>query len=154
MKINPTTILIFVDCEGHGPAPTLNDEKLFEFGAVEYHTGKSFHGVGATEKTFIDFDEWLGQFRGFHLVFISDNIAYDWQFVNLYFHKFLGRNPFGWSGRRISDFYAGLKKDFYSTQSWKKWRMTPHDHNPVNDSRGNVEAFRRMLSEFTPEEDI
>jgi len=25
--------LIFVDCEGHGPAPTLNNEGLFEFGA-------------------------------------------------------------------------------------------------------------------------
>ena len=28
--------LIFVDCEGHGPAPTLNDAIGFEFGAVAY----------------------------------------------------------------------------------------------------------------------
>lgn len=26
--------LIFVDCEGYGPAPTLNDDSKFEFGAV------------------------------------------------------------------------------------------------------------------------
>lgn len=24
--------------------------------------------------------------------------------------------------------------------------VTPHDHNPVNDAMGNVEAFRRMLA--------
>lgn len=28
--------LIFVDCEGHGPVPTLNDSVSFEFGAVAY----------------------------------------------------------------------------------------------------------------------
>jgi len=35
--------LIFVDCEGHGPAPTLNDSALFEFGAVAYPSRQTFH---------------------------------------------------------------------------------------------------------------
>ena len=51
----------------------------------------------------------------------------------------------GHSARRISDFYAGLVGDFHDSQSWKKWRITPHDHNPVNDSLGNCEAFKRIL---------
>ena len=136
--------LIFVDCEGHGPAPTLNDEEKFEFGAVEYSSKQSFYGYGATKETFTNFREWLKQFGG-RVIFVSDNPAYDWQFINYYFHKFLGVNPFGHSARRISDFYAGIRGDFYNSTSWKKWRMTKHDHNPVNDAMGNVEAFARIL---------
>lgn len=144
---NNLTNLIFVDCEGHGPAPKLNDEALFEFGAVAYPSRATFHGVGATKETFSKFADWI--FRvcapGLRPLFVSDNPAYDWQFINYYFHLFLGRNPFGHSARRISDFYAGLVGDFTDTQSWKKFRITPHDHNPVNDAMGNLEAFERLL---------
>ena len=137
--------LIFVDCEGHGPAPTLNDEGLFEFGAVDYDTRKSFHGRGGNKETFVEFDEWLKQFEGTH-IFVSDNPAYDWQFINYYFHRFLDHNPFGHSARKIGDFYAGLKGEFFNTQEWKKWRVTKHDHNPEHDAMGNVEAFERILA--------
>ena len=54
-------------------------------------------------------------------------------------------NPFGHSGRRISDFWAGLNRDWGDTQSWKRFRKTAHDHNPVNDAMGNVEAFEEIL---------
>ena len=137
--------LIFVDCEGHGPAPTFNDETLFEFGAVDYKSKQSFHGQGGTKETFEKFNDWLNQFPG-RLIFVSDNPAYDWQFINYYFHKFLGRNPFGHSARRISDFYAGMKGDFFDSQNWKKWRITQHDHNPVHDALGNIEAFEKILA--------
>ncbi len=52
---------------------------------------------------------------------------------------------FGHFARRIGDFYAGLAGDFADSQSWKKLRVTPHDHNPVHDAMGNVEAFERLL---------
>jgi len=136
--------LIFVDCEGHGPAPTLNNDERFEFGAVEYETKKSFHGIGGNVTTFRSFESWLKTFNK-PIKFISDNPAYDWQFINYYFHKFCGENPFGHSARRIGDFYAGLKRNFYDTQSWKRWRKTEHDHNPVNDALGNVEAFEEIM---------
>jgi hypothetical protein len=58
----------------------------------------------------------------------------------------LGRNPFGYSARRISDFYAGMKGDFFDSQNWKKWRVTKHDHNPVHDVLGNIEAFEKILA--------
>ena len=145
-QMNELTNLIFVDCEGHGPAPTLNDSGLFEFGAVSFG-GQKFHGKGGLKETFIAFDEWLNQFKIFDkLVFMSDNPAYDWQFINYYFHLHLGRNPFGHSARRISDYYAGLVNDFHAGQKWKKLRITPHDHNPVRDALGNLEAFRRILN--------
>jgi len=146
LSINKKYSLIFIDCEGHGPAPSFNNEEKFEFGAVDYETRKTFYGIGATKETFWNFNNWLKQFKK-PLKFISDNVAYDWQFINYYFIKFCKKNPFGHSGRRISDFYAGLKRNFDDTQSWKRWRKTPHDHNPVNDAMGNVEAFEKLISQ-------
>lgn len=66
--------LIFVDCEGHGPAPTLNDETLFEFGAVVNKSKQSFHGQSVTKETFEKISQWLNQFPG-RLIFVSDNLA-------------------------------------------------------------------------------
>lgn len=138
--------LIFVDCEGHGPAPGLNDDTLFEFGAVEYKSRKTFHGIGGTSATFAAFEKWLDSFGSGRKVFVSDNPAYDWQFINFYFHLFFGHNPFGHSARRIGDFYAGLMGDFYTRQNWKKWRRTTHDHHPVHDAIGNMEAFETLIA--------
>ena len=139
--------LIFVDVEGNGPAPTLNDLVKFEFGAVHYKTSNSFHGKSAVKETFQEFQEWLLKQVGTRRpVFISDNPAYDWQFINYYFHVFLGKNPIGHSASRISDFYAGLVGNFWNTQKWKRLRITPHNHHPVNDALGNVEAFKRLLN--------
>ncbi|MFY9850484.1 MAG: hypothetical protein WAK83_23190 [Trebonia sp.] len=54
-------------------------------------------------------------------------------------------NPFGHSGRRIGDFWAGLNRDWGDTQGWKRLRKTAHHHNPVNDAMGNAEAFEEIL---------
>ena len=89
------------------------------------------------------FERWIGQSSKGKPVFVSDNLAYDWQFINYYFHAFLGRNPFGWSGRRIGDLYCGLVRDAYA--QWKHLRKTPHDHHPVNDAKGNAEALLALV---------
>ena len=136
--------LVFVDCEapfGVG-SPAVGD--MTEFGAVEFKTRESFRGFGYSYATFKDFQEWLRRFPG-QPTFMSDNPAYDWQWINFYFWKHLGYNPFGHSARRIGDFYAGLVGDFTKASHWKRLRRTKHDHNPVNDAMGNAEAFERML---------
>lgn len=81
-------------------------------------------------------------------IFISDNLAFDWQFVNYYFHRYIGENPFGHSGRRINDIYSGTVKDLRASNKWKNFRVTPHDHNPVNDALGNAEAFWTICNKF------
>lgn len=157
-------MLIFVDCEAIGKSPSTG--YMTEFGAVSYPKRETFHGelykinrdsdhktVGEQtdhpEKVYKAFDLWLKKVcKGERPVFVSDNPAFDWQWINDGFHKYLGYNPFGHSARRISDFYAGLTKDFKNTQRWKKWRVTPHTHHPVMDSLGNAEAFQKMLEEF------
>jgi DNA polymerase III epsilon subunit-like protein len=162
--------LVFVDVEATGTSPYSG--VMTEFGAVEFTTNDTFHGVLwesepdptnpaksqivqklllseeqqlEHEREVMDqFASWLKGYKG-RPIFVSDNVAYDFQWVNFYFDKTLGSNPFGHSGRRISDFYAGLMRDFYRTQEWKQWRITQHDHNPVHDALGNVEAFRKLL---------
>lgn len=81
-------------------------------------------------------------------VLISDNPAGDWQFINYYFHRYCGKNPFGHSARRIGDFYAGLRGDFKTSTEWKRLRNTPHTHDPLDDARGNAEAFKRIIEQF------
>lgn len=78
---------------------------------------------------------------------LSDNPAYDWSFFNWYLHYFTRQNPFGYSARRIGDFYSGLKKDFYSAK-WKHLRKTKHTHNPLDDAKGNAEAFETMCKDY------
>jgi hypothetical protein len=159
--------LIFVDVEATAISPFSG--VMTEFGAVEYKSRASFHGVlweaspdpenpakpklhgksrSETKQWEHDvmtkFSEWLNQFGG-RPIFVSDNNGYDSQWVNYCFDKTIGKNPFGHSSRRISDFWAGLQGDWYNTQKWKKYRITPHDHNPVNDAMGNVEAFQKLL---------
>jgi len=140
--------LIFVDVEA-GPAPGIS--KMSEFGAVEYESGAAFHGKGSGKLVFEEFDHWLKEISGgTRILFVSDNPAFDWQWINYYFWQHLNKNPFGHSARRISDYYAGLMGDFFNTQRWKSFRVTPHDHNPVNDARGNAEAFRRLQNGERP----
>jgi hypothetical protein len=153
--------LVFVDCEANGPCPGRG--VLTEFGAVDFGTRTTFHGVlydsepdpanpvlsrltgGAYDavEVFGRFAAWLEDLGG-HPVFVSDNPAYDFQWINHGFWHALDRNPFGHSGRRIGDYHAGLVGDFRRAQDWKRFRVTPHDHNPVNDAMGNVEAFETI----------
>jgi hypothetical protein len=94
------------------------------------------------KKVMEDFAVWLEQNSNGRPVFISDNLAFDWQWINWYFHWFVGKNPFGFSGRRIGDLYCGMKMDTGLNAEWKKlYRKTRHDHNPVNDAKGNAEAL-------------
>lgn len=82
-------------------------------------------------------------------IFISDNNGYDWMFMHYYFHVYLGYNPFGWSSRRIGDFYCGLRAKFTASgRDWHKMRKTHHSHDPVDDAKGNAEALIAMCTKW------
>ena len=40
-----------------------------------------------------EFAHWIGENTTGRPMFVSDNDGFDWQFVNWYFHAFLGENP-------------------------------------------------------------
>lgn len=99
---------------------------------------------GDPESAMKDFAEFLGRAAGDRITFLSDNPAFDWQFINWYFHRFLGRNPFGFSARRIGDLWSGFKNDLRVASDWKKFRKRKHSHNPADDVYGNAEALVEM----------
>ena len=89
-----------------------------------------------------DFAQWIADNTIGRPIFISDNNGFDWQFINWYFHAFLGQNPFGHSSTNLGSLYKGLVKDM--TKNFKKLRRTRHTHNPVDDARGNAEALLHL----------
>lgn len=88
------------------------------------------------------FAEWLVDNSPKRRLFISDNNGFDWQFINWYFHHFLGDNPFGFSSQNLGSLYKGLVKDTFKT--FKHLRRTKHTHHPVDDAKGNAEALLAM----------
>ena len=165
---------IVVDVEADGEIP--HEYSMVCFGAVivEGSLTKTFYGKvkpisdkwkpealvisGFSREDHITFDDPVKVMKEFYdwvmentkgkPTFISDNLAFDWQWINWYFHKYLGKNPFGFSGRRIGDLYCGMKMDAGLNSEWKKlYRKTKHTHNPVDDAKGNAEAilaFKKM----------
>lgn len=80
------------------------------------------------------------------LILWSDNPTFDGQWMNYYCHKYLGYNPFGFSGRRIGDLYSGLQRNLKASSDWKKLRTGTHSHNALDDARGNAGALRKILA--------
>ena len=128
----------------YGKTPPISDRFVPEALAVSGFTREQHLGFDDPKAVMESFAAWLGQQSKGRPVFVSDNVAFDWQFINYYFHRFLERNPFGFSGRRIGDLYAGLVKDASKATEWKKYRVTAHTHNPVDDARGNAEALKKF----------
>ena len=79
-------------------------------------------------------------------MFVSDNNGFDWQFINWYFHHFLGDNPFGFSSTNLGSLYKGLAKDTFV--NFKHLRKTKHTHHPVDDAMGNAEALLAMKEQM------
>jgi len=163
---------VIVDCEASGPCIGCGD--LINFAAIA-ETGETFvsdkfapmfdkydpgayNAIGVTREEHlaytgsfnddaIRFEQWLSQFKG-RPTFWSDNPAFDWQWINWLFHSNGLKNPFGHSARRIGDLYAGLNKDLYMQSKWKQLRKTKHTHDPLDDVKGNMEAFLEIRKQY------
>jgi hypothetical protein len=163
---------IMVDIESDGPIP--GDYSMICFGAVvvEPPLSRTFYGQlrpisdrwnpdalqvsGFTREQTLEFPEaesvmrefqgWIAEHSGGRPMFISDNNGFDWQFINWYFHHFLGANPFGHSSTNLGSLYKGIVKDM--GQNFKHLRKTEHTHHPVDDVKGNAEALLALKEGF------
>jgi DNA polymerase III alpha subunit (gram-positive type) len=163
---------IMVDIESDGPIP--GDYSMICFGAVVVNNQLDTTYLGkirpisdkwipealkisgyTREQTLLfddpqatmnNFAEWIQNNSNGKPIFISDNNGFDWQFVNWYFHHFLGKNPFGFSSQNLGSLYKGLVKD--TSHNFKFLRKTAHTHNPVDDAIGNAEAFLALKNEY------
>jgi len=126
----------------HGKLRPISDRWVPEALAVSGHTREETLGFDAPEQVLRSWQAWLESECPTRKLFISDNNGFDWQFVNWYFHHFLGANPFGFSSQNLGSLYKGLVKDTF--KNFKHLRSTKHTHHPVDDARGNAEALLAM----------
>jgi hypothetical protein len=163
---------VMVDVESDGPIP--GDYSMVCFGAVvvDETLEKTFYArlhpisdkwvpealavSGFTREQTMQFDPPLQAMQAFgdwlrvyasagRLMFISDNNGYDWQFINWYFHHFLGENPFGHSSTNLGSLYKGVVRDF--SKNFTHLRVTEHTHQPVDDAKGNAEALIAIVKQ-------
>lgn len=163
--------LIVVDVESDGPLLGVNSMVCLGAVIVDKKLDKTFYGKTAPiskqyvpealaisgfsrkehekfdnpKEVFENFAKWIKDNSKGKPILISDNNGYDASWINWYFHTYTGNNPFGWSSRRIGDLFCGFYNNLY--YNWKQHRKTSHDHNPVNDAKGNAEALLYLHSQ-------
>lgn len=95
------------------------------------------------------FSAWVSRVTGDNAepVFVGFNASFDWSFVNYYFHRFTGGNPFGFAALDIKSYYMGAASS--SWEDTKSSRMLEvlkpaarPDHNAVHDAIYQAELFR------------
>lgn len=107
-------------------------------------------------KAMADFAEWLRSLVSSDetVVFVGFNAPFDWSFVNYYFHRFLGDNPFGFTALDIKALYMGATgcawRDTRSSKIAK--RLNPSlsgTHDPLADARYQAEIFRLIWQDIS-----
>lgn len=94
---------------------------------------------------------WLAEVAdGRQVVFVGLNAPFDWSFVNDYFLRFVGHNPFGWSALDVKAYYMGLRGE----PRWSRTSRlhinahlgldTQHTHNALDDAREQAEVMRLL----------
>lgn len=84
-------------------------------------------------------------------VFVGFNAPFDWSFVNYYFHRYLGENPFGFTALDIKALYMG--KTGSSWHDTRSSQIAKHvnpssagDHDALHDALYQAELFRLIMA--------
>jgi ribonuclease T len=86
-----------------------------------------------------------------HPVFVAAPIMFDWAFVNYYFHKFLGSNPFGVSGIDIKSVWIGKTNSKWHATAMDDIKKTlglshiAHTHNALQDAKEQSLIFKKVM---------
>ncbi len=172
---------ISVDVETAGPTPSLYS--LLSIGACEvFDPGEGFYieiqpvndafvpqalkvsqlnldelqenGL-APQVAMMRFSEWISSVtpQDKQPVFVAFNAPFDWMFVNDYFHRFFGHNPFGHKALDIKALYMGLH-----SVSWRKTGMNSVSqhylgdrqlaHHALQDALDQAEIFCKIVDEM------
>ena len=98
-----------------------------------------------------NFADWINDVvpKDSRVVFVALNAPFDWSFINDYFYRYLGNNPFGHSALDIKAFYMG-----FSGVSWCETSMKHIStfllqekhlvHNALRDAQDQAEIFREI----------
>ncbi|ENW99960.1 hypothetical protein F899_02146 [Acinetobacter sp. CIP 101934] len=86
-------------------------------------------------------------------IFVGLNAGFDWSFMNYYFHKFIGHNPFGVSSLDIKSLYMGAFGGRWSDTRAKNIieilkPQSRGNHNALQDAIFQAELFRLILKQI------
>jgi DNA polymerase III epsilon subunit-like protein len=105
----------------------------------------------APEEAMARFDAWIAESTpaGHVPVLVAFNAVFDWMFVDAYFQRFLGRNPFGHTALDVKAYYMGMTGSSWASTSLRVLSPLyldgrPLSHNALGDARDQAELFRRM----------
>lgn len=182
---NPNEVFISVDVETAGPIPgefsmltlgacLVEDSKIsfsmelkplnlnFEPDALAV-TGLSMERLAIDGLTpqlgMAEFGRWIaGQLPANSTpVFVGLNAPFDWSFVNYYFHRFEGANPFGFTALDIKALYMGA-----TGCTWKETKSSAianavhptlqGNHDALDDARYQAELFRLIMEKLLRKE--
>jgi DNA polymerase III epsilon subunit-like protein len=179
-NLTPKETYVSVDVETSGPYPgeysllaigacVVDDpEKTFyvELKPVSDHATEeaiAIHGLSLVElaerglepaEAMNRFEEWLTSQTPADQrpIFVGFNAAFDWMFVNDYFHRFLGYNPFGHTALDIKSFYMGAAGVAWAetTMRYVSPRYLTHQHlthQALRDALDQADIFYKMLAE-------
>jgi DNA polymerase III epsilon subunit-like protein len=173
-------VLIVVDVEAAGPNPS--QYALLSIGActldeprqtfyVELVPDKSAFRAEALQVNRLSLDRlaaegetparalaafaaWLDQVvpSGARPIFTAFNAAFDWMFVNDYFHRYLGHNPFGHSALDLKAFCMGKLGLSWSETSYRavctRYGRCPElQHSALADAMATTELLEAVLRE-------
>jgi len=100
------------------------------------------------------FSQWVTDATpdGSQPVFVAFNAPFDWMFINDYFFRYLGHNPFGHKALDIKAFYMGIMGVSWDETGWRVvanryLENRPLRHHALKDAQDQAEVFRRMLVE-------
>ena len=106
------------------------------------------------------FETWLVELlpAGQPPIFVGFNAPFDWMFVNDYFHRFLGHNPFGHAAIDIKSFYMGLAKVPWTETTMqflgRRYLNQPAlIHHALRDALDQGQIFGKLLLEAAGQPD-
>jgi DNA polymerase III epsilon subunit-like protein len=130
----------------------VNDELLPEAYAIHNLSLAELKSKGVPPReAMARFESWLDELvpPAKRPVFVAFNAPFDWMFVSDYFHRYLGRNPFGHAALDMKAFFMGLHGS-----SWKDTAMRnvavdylegrSISHNALEDACDQAKIFSRL----------
>jgi len=108
------------------------------------------YGV-APKQAMLKFENWIKGVSGENKpVFVAFPATFDWMYVNYYFKKFLGRNPFEARVLEMKSYFAGkMGLNIEEATRDKLFEMFPtkikHTHNALDDAIAYAESFEKLM---------
>ena len=104
------------------------------------------------EQAMAEFAAWLDQeVTDGPAVFIGFNAAFDWMFVSEYFHRYLGRNPFGHAALDIKSYFMGAfgtrwDQTWFGNIAQQVGGPAELTHDALHDAQDQARLFAALLA--------